>query len=196
MAEGALLSAREPRSPSHDDFDLYFVVHERWLRSHVRRAVADDLDVEEVCADVFASAWRKQANIGARDTKVQRAWLRRAVSYEVMHRRRGWARREAAFRRLAGAVEANRRLGVGWNVEDEAASLDDHRDALVRTVLTDLTPEERAVLELAAAGLRNPALAARLGVSPDAARTRLMRARREFRQRWSELGGSGEAVSP
>lgn len=136
-------------------FDAY---HERLLKFAARRV--GTASAEDVVAEVFATAWRRRRNVPDPPT----GWLFQVARNVVMHEQRGSTRRD----RLAAALRVARRpvARLESTVEvDEVLNRLHRTDAeiLRLTVWEQLTPTEIAEV---------------LGISPGAARTRLLRARR------------------
>ena len=85
--------------------------------------------------------------------------------------------------RLAEIVEAIRRVHVGESVQSpqeviellRLASRERDRDQEARQTLASLTPRERQVLEALALGLDNKAIGERLFISPETARTHVVK---------------------
>lgn len=109
---------------------------------------------------------------GLREPRALRGWVRRIAAREAVRHARA-ARREAA-RGEATAAEALPAPG------DPALARD------VRRVLDTLGPEQRAILVLRdLEGLGEAEAARELGVALGTVKSRLHRARRAFRERWS-----------
>lgn len=172
-------------------FASYYVAHRRWLVSLVARAVPNPLDVEDLCADVFTAALEKRAYVGDYAVGQQRKWLYEAASKEMMKRSRKWARHQQALERAFHESPDEGGNPLVLVLEREAALEQSEWDACVREVLESLRTEHRHVLELRAAGLKGPAIAERLGVSHQLARTWLMLARKEFARLWRLHDGPG-----
>lgn len=98
---------------------------------------------------------------------------------------RAWARR-IAVRESVRLASARRPAPVADDVLERIAA-DDATDAVdVRAVLEALAPEQRAVLVLRHLdGLTEHEMAAELDVAPGTVKSRLHRAARAFRARWS-----------
>lgn len=182
-------------SDESDRFETYYLAHYVWLSSLLARAIPNPADVEDVCAEVFELALRKRAHLGDYALGQQRKWLYEASSRAMSKRARRWARHQAALERAFHESVTHGGDPLDDLVSDEERDALAERDAHVRSVLNEMKDEHRAVLEFRAAGLKGPAVAERLGVSHQLARTRLMHARREFSSRWSARHRSGASES-
>lgn len=136
---------------------------------------------------MFEVAYRKSSHLGEYSLQQQRSWLRKTADMAMMRRRRDWARRRRAFERTAAGSPTVVSDPVDELLEREAESARAVRDRRVREVLGSLRTEHRQVLEFSAAGLKGPAIAERLSISHQQARTWLMMARRDFHRRWRKL---------
>lgn len=140
--------------------------HGEWVRQHAarmtrRREGSDDI-TQETWVRVLAAGgtWDRQA-------AGFRPWLRRIATNTVLDRwRRARCRPEIPVDELP-MVPCH---------HDPAAGID------LRLLLSRLPDDTRGTLLLAAGGLDHNELAAELGIRPDAARTRLSRARRQLRE--------------
>lgn len=145
---------------------------ERLYRAHrgqvaayaARRVHADEVD--DVVAEVFATAWRQRATVPGDALP----WLYRTAGNHVLHARRGAARRDRLTHRI-GATDTVRPF------EDLDAALD--AEDAVHAMLAQLPDADAEILRLTAwEDLDTARLAAVLGCSVTAVRVRLHRARR------------------
>lgn len=157
--------------PTRDDawFDALFRAHARAVVRYVARRVPA-ADVEDLAADVLATAWRRRADV---PDGAELPWLYRTAGFVVAnHRRRSRPVPVAA---------------VPEDVDDvDPADLAVADDA-VRRALTALSPRDRRILLLHAwEGLDGADLAAVLGISRGGADAALSRARARLREAWAE----------
>lgn len=165
-------------------FARYFVAHRRWLLAVVGAAIPNAADVEDLCAEVFQVAFEKRADIGDYALGQQRKWLYEAARKAMSRRARDWARYHQALERAFYESPSESSDPLALVIERDERRAHEATDARVRDVAKLLRAEYREVLELNAAGLKGPAIAQRLGITHQLARTRLMQARRQFSQLW------------
>ncbi len=151
--------------------------------TYVRRRVTDD--AEEIVAETYAIAWRRQAGMPA--SPFRRAWLFGIARTLVLaeHRRQLRERNTVrdATRIVAAPVHAAG--GNGEPADDETYSASPQtlseapcRDDVLEAALERLTPMQREILRLTAWECLTPGeVAVALGVKPGVARVRLHRAR-------------------
>lgn len=133
------------------------------LFGYVRRRTTTD--AEDLVAEVFATAWRRRADLPA--PMLRRAWLYGVARRLLLAEARRQGREEAAVTELAA------RPDVVPEVRAETSG------AVVRAALDRLSPGDREVLLLVEwEGLTPAELAVALGVRAGTARVRLHRARR------------------
>ena len=138
------------------------------VRYLARRAPVSDAD--DLAADVFATAWRRRADI---PEGAELPWLYRTASYFLAnHRRKA---------RPVPVADLRERADESGDPADFAIADDDARRALAL-----LSPRDRRVLLLHAwEGLDGDALAAVLGISRGGADAALSRARSRLRAAWA-----------
>ena len=128
---------------------------------------------------MFTTAYVRMDQLEGRSPEVVRKWLLRTARNLTANS----ARRAMTRRRLRDRIDRepaaerpsaeDAYLGSGgWDPDP------DHDE--IRAAWAQLSDSHREVLALDAAGHDGPAVALALGISPAAARTRLMRARRAF----------------
>lgn len=156
--------------------------HGRIVRAAVARNEHDQRDADEVWADVFHLAYRRIDELAGLSEEQQRSWLVKAARYLTANTGRRNATRRRAFERLA-------REPLPWvaTPEEETIATAQRRERQVesdaiRVTLAGLPTRDRQVLVLNALGHDGPSIADHLGISPGAARKRLMNARIAFRQ--------------
>jgi RNA polymerase sigma-70 factor (ECF subfamily) len=117
------------------------------------------------------------------------AWLSRIVENQCLMRIR--EERQLRFLHLDEASDSNIRIELVAQMMDPEDELGDHQlDRLLRTEISRIPPLLRNVMLLYdVADLPMPEVAARLGLSVPAAKSRLMRARVEMRARLSKHCG-------
>lgn len=192
-----MIMTTSPAAALPDDADLVARVlggdkaaYETIIRRHnqrlfraARAIVRDDDEAEDVVQQVWMAAYQSLA--GFRGEAALTTWLTRIVVNEALARRR----RRQKSEHLALIDEEARAVPDGRSPEEEAAVgelgrlLESHIDRLAdiyREVLVLRDVEEMTTAETAAC----------LGVSEEAVRVRLHRARRELQSSLSEAVGS------
>lgn len=134
---------------------------------------------EELWSEVFTTAYLRLDQLDGREPDVVRKWLLRTArnltansARRAMTRRRLRDRMDREPRRMRPSAEEAYIESGGWEPDP------DHDE--IRAAWSQLTVAHREVLALDAAGHDGPSIAHTLSISPAAARSRLMRARRAF----------------
>ncbi|UUW89389.1 RNA polymerase sigma factor [Pimelobacter simplex] len=145
------------------EFEELYRANAAELFGYVRRRTTSD--AEDLVAEVFATAWRRRADLPA--PMLRRAWLYGAARRLLLAQARRQGREEATVAELASRPEP------------PPADAGEARRQAVRAALGRLSPAEREVLLLVEWERLTPAeLAVALGVRAGTARVRLHRARR------------------
>lgn len=173
------------RTDHHVDEDAFraLVRTYAWpVRSVIERHEKNRMEIEEISADVFALAHHHMADLAQVSEGQVRSWLLRTARYMTSNKVRHAMSRRRLYERLLREP-----LEMAASPDDEFASLDDAaavraESARVHSVLAELRPDYRMVLVMAALGDRGTEIAVALGISDNAARKRLMRARAAFRE--------------
>lgn len=159
--------------PTRDDawFDGLFRAHARDVARYLARR-APAADVEDLAADVLATAWRRRDDV---PDGAELAWLYRTAAYVLANHRR-----------------KSRPVPVAM-LPEEADDTDPADLAIaddgVRRALAALTSRDRRILLLHAwEGLDGAGLADVLGISRGGADAALSRARARLREAWAEAG--------
>lgn len=145
-------------------------------------------DASDVAAETFLVAWRRIGEIPAGDEA--RLWLYGAARLVLANHRRGEMRRDRLGQALLDA----------WteNSEPDPADLIAAREraASVRFALGTLRAGDADLLTLTAwEGLTSAQAAGVVGISPEAARTRISRARRKLRRLLGQSSGPDTALT-
>lgn len=150
-------------------FEALFRAHARDVVRYVARR-APAVDVDDLAADVLATAWRRRGDI---PEGAELPWLYRTAGFVLAnHRRKG---RPVPVAELPEEVD-----------DVDPADLAVADDA-VRRALAALPPRDRRILLLHAwEGLDGAALAAVLGISRGGADAALSRARARLREAWAD----------
>jgi RNA polymerase sigma factor (sigma-70 family) len=137
-------------------------------------------DVADLVADTFLAAFGAAGRYRA-EAATAAPWLLGIAARAVSNQRRGLARWLRVSRRAAG--EPPRFTGEEYEAVE--AAIDAARQAPhVQAALRTIPARDRTVLELVAYAQLSPSEAAvALGISPNAARLRLARARKRLRER-------------
>ncbi|WP_131105602.1 RNA polymerase sigma factor [Ornithinimicrobium sufpigmenti] len=162
----------EPRDATW--FDGFFALHATAIhRYFVRRA--DRVDVEDLSAEVFATAWRRRDKIPA---GFELPWLYRTASYVLAnHRRKPTLTLLSDYGSEEGGQPAR-----SVDPADLVMADDEVRRALGR-----LSARDRTVLMLHAwEGLDGEGMAHALGLTRGGAAAALSRARARLREAWAE----------
>ena len=147
-------------------FDALFTAHQRHVLAYAMRRTRTPADAEDVAAETFTIAWRKLDAIPAGEPL---PWLYAVARRVLANHRRGLSRRE--------------KLAALLRVEDVATPLHagEDRDTPAFVALGSLSPADQEILRLVAwEELGNQAIAAVLGITPNAVAIRLHRARSRF----------------
>ncbi|HEX5502223.1 MAG TPA: sigma-70 family RNA polymerase sigma factor [Thermomicrobiales bacterium] len=155
------------------DFVALVATYEAPLARYLSRLVGDPELARDLTQETFLSAYRA---LPATDVACPRGWLFRiATNHALGVLRRRKLVRWVPFSRLAPRDEPPAGEEAGDDVETGAA---------IAAALAGIAPRDRACLLLHAAGFSSAEIAAQLGCSVGAARTRLSRARETFRRRY------------
>ncbi len=169
---GAVPAARPRALRERDWFDDLFTTHLDAVHRFLLRRGAGS-DAEDLCADVFATAWRRRADLPEGH---ELAWLYRTAGYLL-----------ANFRRKGRPVPVEHLPDDGAHAPDPAALA--VADAAVQEVLGRLSARDRQVLLLHAwEGLDGEGLGHALGLTRGGAAAALSRARARLREAWREHG--------
>jgi RNA polymerase sigma-70 factor (ECF subfamily) len=148
-----------------------FRAHVAQVRGFVRSRVVQDDDVEDIIAATFRTAF---ARLGEIPTAAELAWLFSVARNHVHNHIRSERRRAL----IIDAIVANR-SGDRSSTLAELSNADDESPLLA--ALSSLSDTEREVLELAAwHGMEPHEIAKVMGMTPNAARVRLHRARQRL----------------
>lgn len=164
--------------------------HSGAVLAYARRRLDSAEDAEDVVVEVFATAWRRRADV--HDPALP--WLYATASNVIAHVIRSDARRSRLGARLA-AVRPIRDDTTSDHADDVAAA-SDARGA-VAAALDDLSESDAELLRLWAWEQLEPTeIAVVVGCSPGTARTRLHRARSRLRAALVARGVSDPDLGP
>jgi RNA polymerase sigma-70 factor (ECF subfamily) len=159
----------------HKFEEIHRIQYER-VRSYVRRRAKSRDDVDDIVSEVFLTAWRRRATLPASDAEIT-GWLLRTAHFMLLNRHRADRRRD----RLVAWLAAHTPVPV--TVPEPRSILDGFDDPEIGQVFRDLRPLDQTILLLVAwDNCTIDELAAFLCCAPNAAKTRLSRARRRFRE--------------
>ncbi|HTN59454.1 MAG TPA: RNA polymerase sigma factor [Protaetiibacter sp.] len=160
------------------EFEAVYRRHLPAISAYLARRVARD-DVEDLAADVFAIAWRKQASVAAGE---ELPWLYRIASYQVANHRRRLAMRTSLLGALSAPdsapaadalIGADPELAAAWRTLSAR-----HREVLALVVLEEIPVAEAAIA---------------LEVSANAVSIRLHRAKKALAEALAHARGREEA---
>jgi RNA polymerase sigma-70 factor (ECF subfamily) len=147
-------------------FDALFTEYQRHVLAYALRRTGAWADAEDVAAETFTIAWRKFDTIPEAEPL---PWLYAVARRVLANHRRGLGRRD--------------QLAALLRVEDVATPMraGEDRDGPAFAALSSLAPADQEILRLVAwEELGNQAIAAVLGITPNAVAIRLHRARARF----------------
>lgn len=183
---------RQRASDREDPFDEFFDAHfagvERYVRARLNR---DSASVDDVCTEVFLTAWERfdRHQLGELAPSAARRWLLRVAKNKCFHAYRSGFRRLRLVDRLTETVDIFAPDAIADELLDSLGG-DELLAHKTIEVLDELPARHRKVIEL---DLEEPPtgkeLAAALDVTHAAARLRRMRARREFAATWERRFG-------
>ncbi len=159
---------------SADEFRWVFNQYWAPVRAYVLRRSPEAATVDDVVAEVFATAWRRRDQI---PSGRELAWLCSVAANMLKNAQRGYSRRERLIGRLTSAARTESQHAPG------PEGLSDHEDAgaRVRDALAQLSEADAEVLRLANwEGLTRDEIAVVLDCTPNAVGIRLHRARRRL----------------
>jgi RNA polymerase sigma factor (sigma-70 family) len=170
------LTAREPA------FSAFFEAHERRLRAFALRRMRDPVAADDLVASVMEIAWTKFEEV---EEASAFGWLCGVAIRVQANDARVRRRRQVNLERLVAEAETR---SLAANLDAESL-LPEQREA-IEGALGRIGPEDREILRLTVwDGLNDEELAAALGINAAAARKRLSRARRRFRDAYAAVEG-------
>jgi RNA polymerase sigma-70 factor (ECF subfamily) len=186
MAPGEQSDAELVRLAREGDLDAFAGIvrrHEQRLRFVLLRILDDTRDVEESVQDAFVQAWRNLDRY--RGDAALFTWLYRIGVNAALARARHRVPPTVAFQAVEGQASSSADSGLRPEAAAEAGEL----RARIAVALAALPFEYReAVVLRDVAGLSNQEVAAALGVSLAAAKSRIHRGRLQLRDRLEGLG--------
>ncbi len=170
------------------EFTEFFHTYFPTVRARVRQLGHDDATTEDVCSGVFTLAHQRFDELSPLAEPQIRAWLFRTADYLGRNQRRSAIR----YRRLIERLE-RQPLPEPTDPHDDynRSQARDIASSHTRQVLASLDERHRTVLELADLEQHSgPEIARHLGITHQAARLRLMRARRAFQREYTQRYGA------
>ena len=154
-------------APSQRLLELWFERFAAPVLAYARRRVKSEADAEEITAETFAIAWRKQVSVPA-DSVLP--WLYGVARRLIANHYRQASRRTRLIEKLMSQP-------APVTSQDKGLNLD------LLYILQQMRPADRELLELVAwEELSHEQIGAMLGTSANAIAIRLHRARARFRQ--------------
>jgi RNA polymerase sigma-70 factor, ECF subfamily len=159
------------------EFEAFFRLHERAIFTYLWRMTSEEQAAYDLSQEVFVRAWRHFERI--RGYELPAGWLFRVATNLALNHRRSRATSSASLE----AVDAEERFARS----DPARHLGE--EETVRRALMELPARQRAALVLRAVhGMGCAEIAEALGVSRDAAKMLIFRAREAFRRQYEREG--------
>lgn len=184
-SESALWSAA--RQADERAFAGVFDLHRDRVFRHAMRLVDSRADAEDVVAMAFADLWRRRDDVRVVDGSVL-PWLLVTTTNHARNSGRGQRRYRAMLVGLPHSVEEDAAHVAVGRIEAR------ERRAALRTALAKLSPTDASLLLLTVIeGMTAADAAVVVGVTHDAARTRLTRARKKLR---TLLDAAGVRMDP
>ena len=167
-------------------FERMFRAHYRAVRGFVWRRTGNTSATDEIVAEVFTIAWTKYPQLRDLPDRSVQVWLWRVATFVGLRSYTAAGR----YQRLVERLQTEPIPSVDPGPEDDHQLSELHSDGLVQRALDKLDDGDREILQLVAwEQLNGPELAMLLGITPQAARLRLMRARQRFREHFESMGG-------
>lgn len=159
--------------------DLFAEYHAR-IRHYILSMVHDAVEADDLTQDVFLQVHRKLGSLRDRDALV--SWLYRIATHITYDRFRTWSRRPRTEILDAGDSDGARPLGdIADQLRLDRVLEQADMSACVRSYIDDLSTAYQQVIFLHdLEEVSNPEIARMLGVSLDAVKIRLHRARRKL----------------
>jgi RNA polymerase sigma-70 factor (ECF subfamily) len=168
------------------------IEHSHTVRAIIRRSERDPATVEDLAADVFLLAYEHIDDLATFEPIEVRMWLTRTARNLVAN----WVRRALNSRRMHDRLRREPVAHAPSPEDRHALPYEDpspQRTATLIAALDAIREDYREVLLMDALGATGPAIAAALGITPVAARKRLMRARRQYRETFATINdGTGQ----
>jgi RNA polymerase sigma factor (sigma-70 family) len=174
-------------------FAIFWRRHASTVMAFGIHRCASSEDVADLVADTFLAAFRAAGHYRAQ-TATAAPWLLGIATRLASNQHRTLARWRRVHRRVAG--EPPRFTGEEYEAVE--AAIDAARQTThVQAALRAMPVRDREVLELVAYGQLSPSEAGlALGISPNAARLRLARARKRLRERLLAADPSADPAAP
>jgi RNA polymerase sigma-70 factor (ECF subfamily) len=168
--DGTGTTSTEVPSTEIDGFEPFVRHYERQVLTYLWRMVGNDEAAFDLCQEVFVRAWQHFATVRGYERPL--GWLLRVATNLALNYRQ---RRSAP---VGAALTLDETNDPGHS--DPAGRIAEHD--LVRGLLAQLAPRRRAALLLREVyGFSCQEIAATLGMTPDAVKMALSRARAQFR---------------
>jgi RNA polymerase sigma-70 factor (ECF subfamily) len=161
-----------PPAERHDRLVALFEAHHVAVLGYLARRSATPEQAADAFSDVFLVAWRRLDDVPAAPREA-RLWLYGVARHTLANARRALRRRDQLVARLAATLPRSAFV---------APAVEPAGPGQLRAALAQLSPDDAELLRLVAwEGLGPSEAAAVLDLSPDAARSRLHRARARLR---------------
>lgn len=175
-------------------FEAQYRLHSSGVFTHFLQRGVPRSEAEDLTSEVFASTWRRRADITPHPSAGMLPWLLGTANVLLRGRRRSLWRAGQALGRLPSPETVP---DIADALTDQAQ--DEHRLQVLREVLTALTVPEQEVLQLCVLrGLAPTVVAEVTGEPAGTVRSRLSRALTKARTRYIEVTGdqSDPVMSP
>lgn len=184
----ALSSGEEKEEPSFELIMLY-EKYKRQIHTYIYRLLGSREDADDLTQEVFLSAFLSWGKLADRDRLS--AWLYRIATNLCVDRLR--RRKRISWYPLTRSTGDQR---FEWKTEEEASYLPINTGGIpeiferehIRQTLASMPENYAAILILSAAqGISYQEIAVAMGISPNAAATRISRAKQMFIERYQRL---------
>lgn len=189
MQEADVPLSYEAEGESSPELIMLYEKYKRQIHTYIYRLLGSREDADDLTQEVFLSAFLSWEKLADRDHLS--AWLYRIATNLCVDRLR--RRKRISWYPLTRRTSDQR---FEWKTEEEASYLPANHGGIpeiferehIRLVLAGMPENYAAVLILSAAqGISYHEIAAMMGISPNAAATRISRAKQMFIERYQRL---------
>lgn len=179
--------SKPPKHGRHHDFHHLVDTHGSAVDALLRSHEADPAAREDLWSEVFTVAYRRLDDLETFEPAQIRAWLLTVTrNVTANHARKATTRRRTIERLNREPATATPSAETTYL---DAAPDHDHNHQIT-AAWNSLTPAHQNILALDANALTGPDIANELGITHQAARSRLLRARRAFLTAFQQCGAT------